>query len=158
MLSLLGIGTAMAFHAYRAYRSVFNPKKFRYHFLDTIVALATLGAVGAAVYAINWGEIRLYVPMSLAGGFLAANALVGDLVYKYARSAFQKVLRGMRWTKTRVIDPPKYAVKQALQKARDEFAKIAAPSPEPPSDVEGPSPEPPPEPTEPPKEPPSEST
>lgn len=130
VLALLGIGTDLVFHAYRAYRSVFTPKRLKYHLLDALVALATLGAVGAAVYLVNWGEIRLYVPLSLAGGFLAGNVLVGDIVYRASRGAFLRLQKSLKWARRKLIDPPKRAAKQAYAWAK---ARLSPP-PESPSE------------------------
>lgn len=125
VLTLLGIGTDLVFHVYRAYRSVFVPKKWRQHLLDALVALVTLGAVGAVAFLTNWGEVRLYVPLSLSGGFLAGEAFIGDSIYKSARGAFFKIQRGMRWARTKVIEPPKRAARQLWRRAAEALAKIA---------------------------------
>ncbi|MGE5579666.1 MAG: spore cortex biosynthesis protein YabQ [Bacillota bacterium] len=138
VLVLLGIATDLVFHAYRAYRSVFVPKSFRYHLLDAVVALITLGAVGAAVFIVNWGEVRLYVPISLAAGFFAGNMLVGDLVYRRSRSAFRRTQKAMRWARVRLVEPPKRAARKAFEwtKARLSLPDEAAVDPpaEPPMD------------------------
>jgi hypothetical protein len=135
VLVLLGIATDLVFHAYRAYRSVFTPKSFRYHLLDALVALLTLGAVGAAVFIINWGEIRLYIPISLAVGFFAGNILVGDLVYHRSRSAFQHTKKAMRWARVKLVDPPKRVAKEAAQKAFDwAKAHLTLPDEDPPAE------------------------
>jgi len=137
VLALLGIGADLVFHAYRAYRSVFQPKNLRYHLLDALVALLTLGAIGTVVFLVNWGEIRLYVPLSLAGGFLTGNLLVGDITYRWARKGFLNLQRGMRWAKVKVIDPPRNAARRGLKKAAEALAKLSPlsePPCEPPSE------------------------
>lgn len=141
VLALLGIATDLIFHVYRAYRSVFPPKSLRYHLLDALVALATLGAVGAAVFIVNWGEVRLYVPLSLGGGFLAGDLLAGDFAYRTARKSFQRIKQSMRWAKVHVIEPPKRAAKQALSWSKETIKRWAAnlepAAGEPPEDTPG---------------------
>lgn len=133
VLALLGIGTDLLFHTYRAYRSVFRPKNLGYHLLDALIALVTLAAVGVVVLIVNWGEVRFYVPASLAGGFLVGNLLVGDLVYRSSRAAFLRLQKSLRWAKLKVVDPPKRAVRHAFSWVNQKLATFA--TPEPPTDV-----------------------
>lgn len=99
------------------------------------------------MFIVNWGEVRLYVPISLAAGFFAGNVLVGDLVYHKSRSAFQRTKKAMRWARVHIVEPPKRAARKAYTKAY-EWAKARLTLPD-----DGPSDAP----EEPPSEPPSES-
>ena len=112
VLALVGIGSALLFQLYRAFRSVFRPKRVGYHLLDALVALSTFAVIGAVVFVTNWGEIRLYVPLSLAAGFLVANALTGDAAYRGSRATFLQLKKSFRWVKRTVFDPPKRAIRQ----------------------------------------------
>ncbi len=134
VLALVGIGVDLVFHAYRAYRSVFRPRRFRYHLLDALVALITLAAAGTVVFLVNWGEVRLYVPISLACGFFVGNVLVGDLVYRFSRLAFQRLKRSLRWARLNLVEPPKRKAKQAAQWVKAKLTLPPEPPEEPPSE------------------------
>jgi hypothetical protein len=139
VLALLGIGTDLLFHVYRAYRSVFHHRRLGHHLLDALVALATLGAVGAVVFIVNWGEVRLYVPISLAGGFLAGNLLAGDFAYRTARRAFLRTKQSMLWAKSHLVEPPKRAAKQAFSWSKEALkgwaSRLEPPDDAPPEDT-----------------------
>jgi spore cortex biosynthesis protein YabQ len=114
VLFLLGVGADLLFQGYRAFRSVFRPRKLGYHLLDILVGLATMAAIGYVVFMVNWGEVRLYVAVSVACGFLASNVLVGDLTYSGSRSTFLRFRRSLTWAWTRVVEPPRKALRQAV--------------------------------------------
>lgn len=132
VFSLVGIGANVVFHSYRAYRSVFNPGTFWRHFLDVIVALVTLGVAGAVTFVVNWGEIRVYVPVSLAFGYIASNTLIGNAVYESCRKGYLKIRSGMRWTRAKLVDPPKRAACRTYWSIRQELAKLDEPPYDPP--------------------------
>ena len=105
VLFLAGTAVNVLFQTYTAFRGVFRPRRFGRHFLDIIFSLAVLGTAAAVIFLVNWGELRLYVAISLLLGFWFSNYLVGELVYAIAYRGFKLGKKGGRWTKTRVIAP-----------------------------------------------------
>ena len=46
--------------------------------MDAFFTLAMLSAVSGTVFIVNWGELRLYVPLSLTWAFISG-FLIGDV-------------------------------------------------------------------------------
>lgn len=126
VLALVGVGADLLFQFYRAFRSVFRPKKFGYHLLDVLVALATVGAIAFVTFLVNRGEMRMYVPASLAVGFLVSNMLVGSVAYRASRGLFLQVRRGMHWTRRHTVDPARKALRSGKEWLRQAMARIDA--------------------------------
>lgn len=88
VLFLLGIFCNIFFHVYTALRAVIAPTKIVGHVLDALTAVLVLIVVAYVVFIVNYGELRLYILISLALGFLLSNALVGNLIYRIALFCF----------------------------------------------------------------------
>lgn len=115
VLFLAGAALDLLFQSYRAFRSVFRTGKIGRHLLDAVVALVTLAAIGAVVFLVNWGEVRLYVPVSLAGGFAATSFFAGDATYRASRYLFLGVRKSLRWMRRTVTGPLRAAVSRAVE-------------------------------------------
>ena len=74
VLFLVGAVSDTLFQSYRAFRAIFRPKSFGYHLLDALVALILLTGLGVVVFIVNWGELRIYIPISMAFGALSTTA------------------------------------------------------------------------------------
>jgi hypothetical protein len=118
VLFLAGTVINILFQTYTAFRGVFRPRRLGRHFLDVIFSLVILGSSGAVIFLVNWGELRLYVAISLLLGFWFSNYLVGELVYAIAYRGFNLGKRGGRWTKTKVIAPSRRFISRTGAKAR----------------------------------------
>lgn len=128
VLALVGVGSDLLFQFYRAYRSVFKPRKIGYHLLDMLVALVTIGAIGAVVFLVNRGEMRMYVPVSVAAGFLTGNVLAGEAAYKGSRALFLQVRRALRWVRRNTVEPAHRALRRGRDWIRQAFARMDDPS------------------------------
>ncbi|HHW25974.1 MAG TPA: hypothetical protein GXX23_01390 [Firmicutes bacterium] len=133
VLFLAGIAVSILFQVYTAFRGVFRPRRFSLHFLDILFSLAILGAAAAVIFLVNWGELRLYVPISLLLGFWFSNCLVGELVYALAYRSFTLAKKGGRWTKTKVIVPSRRFISHASSKAKNWLFPPIADEDEPPA-------------------------
>ena len=133
-LFLTGVGALVLFEAYRALRSVIRLRKAGFHLLDILVALGTVGGIGWVTYSINRGEVRLYVPVSLACGFATSKALVGSIIYQNARAAFLYTRGAIRWTARHAIEPPRRALQKTAKWLAEAFT--ADQGPEPPHDTQ----------------------
>lgn len=91
VLFLLGIFCNIIFHVYTALRAVITPTKLAGHILDALIAVVVLIIVAYVVFIVNYGELRLYILISLSLGFLLCNTLVGKLIYGIALLCFTAV-------------------------------------------------------------------
>lgn len=132
VLALMGVGSDLLFQSYRAYRSVYRPKKLGYHLLDIVVALVSLGAIGYVVFLVNRGEMRMYVPVSLAAGFLISNVLAGSAAYKASRGLFLQVRRAMGWARRKTVEPARRAIRRGREWLQQAMKRAEEPPDEPP--------------------------
>ncbi|MGI6621015.1 MAG: spore cortex biosynthesis protein YabQ [Bacillota bacterium] len=95
VLFLMGILCSLTFQVYTALRAATSPAKLTGHVLDGLVAVVVLTAIAGAVLLINYGEVRLYIVIALAMGFLFANALVGNIVYGLAFTCARHTVNGI---------------------------------------------------------------
>lgn len=102
---MAGTATNVIFQAYTAFRGVFQPRKLCRHLMDAFFTLAMLSAVSGTVFIVNWGELRLYVPLSLALGFLISGFLIGDVAYGAAYRCFRSIKIGAGWVKRNIVVP-----------------------------------------------------
>ncbi len=130
----------MVFQVYTAFRGVFRPGRLCRHLMDALFALVMLSAVSVAMFIVNWGELRLYVPLSLASGFLISNFLMGDITYGAAYRYFRLVKKGAGWAKRNVVVPSGRFLADAGAKAK---RWIVPEMPLPPTQDETPPQEPP---------------
>jgi hypothetical protein len=107
---LVGAVSDTLFQSYRAFRAIFRPKSFGYHLLDALVALILLTGLGVVVFIVNWGELRIYIPISMAFGALSTHGLVGNIVYRRSLRIFAGTKRGLDWSHRKVVVPTKEAV------------------------------------------------
>lgn len=114
-LFLLGTGCNLLFNLYTAARAVFRPGRIMRHLLDAITALLTFGLVLAVVFAVSYGELRFYVPLSIAVGFMTSQFFIGRFLYSAFLWAFRAVSKGLRWLKWRVVSPFVQTVKRILK-------------------------------------------
>ena len=119
VLFLAGIAINILFQVYTAFRGVFRPRRFGRHFLDVVFSLAILGAAATIIFLVNWGELRLYVAISLILGFWFSSWLVGELIYAISYRSFNLARRGGRWTRTKVITPSSRFIARTGSKAKD---------------------------------------
>ena len=131
VLFLVGAVSDLLFQSYRAFRAVFRPKRLGYHLLDALAAVVFLAGLGTTVLIINWGELRMYVPVTIFLGALLTHALVGGAAYGGAHRVFVRIRRGLDWSRRRIITP-------TVTKARRTAAWVKATlfPPLPPGDAE----------------------
>ncbi len=103
VLFFSGILYNILFQAYTALRAVASPGKIARHVLDALMAGVLLLALGCIIFIVNYGEMRLYILVSLSAGFIMTNALVGDLVYSIFLSCFATSRRLLRKVNNAVI-------------------------------------------------------
>ncbi|HHY16958.1 MAG TPA: hypothetical protein GX524_02675 [Firmicutes bacterium] len=107
ILCLSGIVFNILFRAYTALRAVVSPGKITRHIFDTLMAALVLSVLACVVFIANYGEMRLYIPVSISAGFLIANTLVGNLVYTVALSCFKTIKNLVHTVVKRVLAPLK---------------------------------------------------
>ena len=103
VLFFSGILYNILFRAYTALRAVASPGKITRHLLDALVAGFLLLVLGCIIFVVNYGEMRLYIPVSLSAGFIMTNALVGDLAYSIFLSCFKTMRRFLRKVRKTVL-------------------------------------------------------
>jgi spore cortex biosynthesis protein YabQ len=99
VLFLMGIFCNILFHTYTAVRAAISPAKLTGHILDALVAVLVLISIAATVFVVNYGEIRLYIGIAIAMGFVVSNALVGDIVYNIVFRCAKSVIKIIARTK-----------------------------------------------------------
>jgi len=145
VLFIVGAATDLLFQSFRAFRAVFRPKRLGYHLLDALVAVILLTGLGATVFIINWGELRMYVPLSIALGAFITHAAVGGVCYRKAFRAFTGTKKGLAWGHRHIVAPTRAAVGRTVRHVRETIFRPDAPDAPDPTD-----PTDPPEPPEPP--------
>jgi spore cortex biosynthesis protein YabQ len=79
-LALAGVAVGLWFDLLRAWRTVFRPAYWLAAVGDLLFWVVVAGTVGSALFLGNWGEMRLYVLVSLLAGlgayWLCASRLV----------------------------------------------------------------------------------
>ncbi len=146
VLFVVGAATDLLFQSLRAFRAVFRPKHLERHLLDAVVALVLLTGLGATVFIVNWGELRMYVPLSLLAGAFATHALVGGVVYRRTFRLFSGTKRALTWGQQRIVKPTREVVQRAALRLKSTlFPPVPPDSPDPsaPPDAEEPHEEPP---------------
>ncbi|MGI6663354.1 MAG: spore cortex biosynthesis protein YabQ [Bacillota bacterium] len=126
VLFVVGAVSDLLFQSYRAFRAVFRPKRLGHHLLDALAAILLLAGLGATVLIINWGELRMYVPVSIFLGALMTHALVGGATYRSAFRAFVSLRKGLNWGHRRIVTP---TVRTAQRTARWVKHALFPPSP-----------------------------
>ena len=113
VLCLSGILYNIIFQVYTALRAVALPGKITRHVLDGLMAVLILLILGCVIFYVNYGEMRLYIPVSLGSGFLFANALVGKITYSKSLAVFRTVRKSFLKVKS-VMRSAAIFVKQKL--------------------------------------------
>jgi hypothetical protein len=144
VLFVVGAATDLLFQSLRAFRAVFRPKRLGRHLLDAVVALVLLTGLGATVFIVNWGELRMYVPLSLLAGVFTTHALVGGVVYRKTFRLFSGTKRGLAWGQRRIVQPTREVVQRTALRLKSTLFPPVPPDPSAPPDAEEP-PECPPE-------------
>lgn len=103
MLFLLGIFCNVLFQAYTALRAAVSPGRLMAHALDGLVSVFVLAVIACVVFIVNYGELRLYILISLAMGFILSNALVGNLIYSIAFYCVNAVMEAVSQIKHAAI-------------------------------------------------------
>ncbi len=73
------------------------------HALDGLVSVFVLAVIACVVFIVNYGELRLYILISLAMGFILSNALVGNLIYSIAFYCVNTVMEAVSQIKHAAI-------------------------------------------------------
>lgn len=120
----------MLFRVYTAFRGAFRPGKLTRNILDALAALGVIALTGYVMLAANWGELRLYVPVAMATGFLTCSVLVGDLVYHGAFRLFSRTRRDLMWVNQRTLLPARSRISALVTRIKQSLI----PPPEPPQD------------------------
>lgn len=134
---LAGAASDILFQSYRAFRAVFQPKRFGYHLLDALVSLIFLSSLGALALVVNWGELRAYVPLTMLLGAFITDRLVGGVLYRRSRRVYAGTKRGFDWSRRNVVVPAKRATGRAAKWVRATLFP-PLPPPKPPSPPESP--------------------
>lgn len=117
-LFLLGIGCNIVFHAYTAFRAAVSLGRLYRHFFDLLMAVFVLSSLALVIFIVNYGEIRLYVPVAIGLGFLTSNFLVGNVTYRVFLSLFRSIRKSLRWLMRTIIVPAKNTSRRILSTLR----------------------------------------
>lgn len=155
VLFIVGAISDLLFQSFRAFRAVFRPRRLGHHFLDAVAAFILLAGLGVTVFIINWGELRMYVPVSIFLGALLTHALIGGITYRNAFRVFVSAKKGLSWGHRRVMTPAMRTVRSTARRLKHAFLRPVPPSPpvppetgEPPQEGAPDQPPPPPDPPE----------
>lgn len=118
VLFLAGMSVSVLFRVYTAFRGAIEPKRLSRHVMDMFFAASVLGACAYVVFRVNWGELRLYVAISLALGFGLSDYLVGELTYAAAYRSFSLAKTGSKWASRKILRPSRLFLAKSVSRAK----------------------------------------
>lgn len=106
-LAVTGIALSFLFDCYRLMRGAVNPRVLITAVTDLLFWLVATVIVFAVLLSSNWGEMRLYVFISLIGGVLVYYQLLSQRAMKIIRM-------GMKTFQILILQPFVYTLRVAM--------------------------------------------